>query len=280
MSKLFRIALWVIIGLCLPVALVNLVASFILAPLPGLVSLLFGLVLLALGIYLWRLSPMWARPARGWVAASVLWGGAAAVTLALASSMPLSSLTVGLGWEQSMMSWSGAYPEEFSKALGVVFVLLSFRQLNRPWHGLIVGALVGWGFEVFENSLYASMGAIMHPTSDWIGMLQMWGLRLVAGPGLHLSFTAIAGFGIGWAIYAAHRPWWWRLGVGVGALFCSFCLHFAWNYMWDETWQLITQYVLVAAIMYPLVITLIIRGNRLAKQDDSYSHSPGAPRLV
>ena len=59
----------VIIGLCLPVALVNLVASFILAPLPGLVSLLFGLVLLALGIYLWRFSPMWARPARGWASA-------------------------------------------------------------------------------------------------------------------------------------------------------------------------------------------------------------------
>ena len=36
-------------------------------------------------------------------------------------------------------------------------------------------------------------------------MLQMWGLRLVAGPCLHMSFTAIAGFGIGWAIYAAHK---------------------------------------------------------------------------
>ena len=119
----------------------------------------------------------------------------------------------------------------------------------------------------------------MHPTSDWIGMLQMWGLRLVAGPCLHMSFTAIAGFGIGWAIYAAHKPWWWRLGIGVGALFVSFCLHFAWNYMWDATWQLIAQYILVALIMYPLVIYLGIRAHRLAKADDTYSHSPGAVSL-
>lgn len=279
MSKIFRISLWVIIALCLPLALVNLAFSFFVAPLPGLVSLLIGAFFLALGLYLWSRSPMWAKPGAGWASASVLWGAGTAVTLALISSWPLTHLTVGLGWEESMMSWAGAYPEEFSKALGVVFVLLSFRQLNRPWHGFIVGALVGWGFEVFENALYASMGSIMHPTSDWIGMFQMWGLRLVAGPGLHMSLTAIAGFGIGWAIYAAHKTWWWRLGVGVGALFVSFCLHFAWNYMWEETWQLVTQYIVVALILYPTVVIVGIRAHRLARKDDTYSHSPGLASL-
>ncbi|OFL58557.1 hypothetical protein HMPREF2760_00320 [Corynebacterium sp. HMSC065D07] len=279
MSKIFRVALWVIIGICLPAALINLLGAFLVAPLPGLISLLIGFAFLALGLYLWHLSPMWARPAKGWATASVLWGAGTAVSLALLSALPFSSLTKGVGWEESMMSWSGAYPEEFAKALGVVFVLLSFRQLNRPWHGFIVGALVGWGFEVFENVLYASLGAVMHPTSDWIGMLQMWGLRLVAGPGLHMSLTVIAGFGIGWAIYAAHKTWWWRLGVGVGALFVSFCLHFAWNYMWDETWQLVTQYIVVALILYPIVITLGLRAHRLAKADDTYSHSPGSASL-
>ncbi|OFR68677.1 PrsW family intramembrane metalloprotease [Corynebacterium sp. HMSC078H07] len=279
MSKIFRITLWIIIGLCLPISLFNLLGIFFVAPLPGLVSLIIGVAFLALGLFLWSRSPMWARPGKGWASASVLWGAGAAVTLALLSATPLTDLSVGLGWEESMMSWGGAYPEEFAKALGVVFVLLSFRQLNRPWHGFIVGALVGWSFEVLENSLYSAMGALMHPTSDWIGMFQMWGLRLVAGPCLHMCFTAIAGFGIGWAIYAAHKPWWWRLGIGVGALFFSFCLHFAWNYMWDETWQLITQYVLVALIMYPTVIYLGIRAHRLAKNDDTYSHSPGAASL-
>ena len=66
MSKIFRVTLWVLIGVCLPAALINLLGSFLVAPLPGLISLLIGLAFLALGLYLWRLTPMWARPATGW----------------------------------------------------------------------------------------------------------------------------------------------------------------------------------------------------------------------
>ena len=106
MSKIFRVTLWVFIGVCLPAALINLLGSFLVAPLPGLISLLIGLAFLALGLYLWRLSPMWAAPAKGWATASVLWGGGTAVSLALLSALPFTSLTKGVGWEESMMSWS------------------------------------------------------------------------------------------------------------------------------------------------------------------------------
>ena len=37
MSKIFRVTLWIIIGLCLPWSLLNLAVTFFVAPLPGLV---------------------------------------------------------------------------------------------------------------------------------------------------------------------------------------------------------------------------------------------------
>lgn len=223
---------------------------------------------------------MWARPARLWATLAFLWGGGVAVALALISAGPVMQLAIGSGWVDAMMSWSGAYPEEISKATGVIFVLMSFRQLNRPWHGWMVGAVVGLGFEACENILYGAMGATMHPDSDIQGLFEMWGLRLIAGPGLHVLLTALAGWGIGWALYAAAKPWWWRIGVFLGALAASFTLHFCWNYLHDSEVASIIQAVVVALILYPLSIWLVLRGNKLAKTDESYSHSTAEDALA
>ncbi|MDO5032583.1 PrsW family intramembrane metalloprotease [Corynebacterium sp.] len=276
--KLFQAALWVIIALGSLPALLNFGVMFLPAPGPAALSLLIAAALGAVGVALWRVSPMWVKGA-GWASASVLWGCTAAVSLAFIPGAPLMSTAATVGWDGAIMSWAGAYPEEFSKALGVLFILLSFRQLNRPWHGMVVGAMVGWGFEVYENFLYSVTGALMHPSSDWLGMLQMWGLRLLAGPGLHMCLTALAGYGIGWALFSAYKPLWWRLAVGFGTLAGSFLLHFAWNYMWDATWVMIVQYVLVAAVLYPTVIYAVLRGNRRARADTTYSYLPVSAHL-
>lgn len=280
MSKLFRTTLWILSGIGLIAFFIQTLSTFLISPLMGLLSLLIAAVLVALVIYLLQRSPMWARPARLWATLAFLWGGGVAVALALISAGPVMQLAIGTGWVDAMMSWSGAYPEEISKATGVIFVLMSFRQLNRPWHGWTVGAVVGLGFEACENILYGAMGATMHPDSDIQGLFEMWGLRLVAGPGLHVLLTALAGWGIGWALYAAAKPLWWRLGVFLGCLAAAFLLHFCWNYLHDSEVAAIIQAVTVALILYPLSIWLVLRGNMLAKTDETYSHSTADDALA
>ena len=153
MSKLFRTTLWVLSGIGLIAFFFQTLSTFLISPLMGLLSLLIAAVLVALVIFVLQRSPMWAHPARLWALLAFLWGGGVAVALALISSGPVMQLAIGTGWVDAMMSWSGAYPEEISKATGVIFVLMSFRQLNRPWHGWMVGAVVGLGFAVSYTHL-------------------------------------------------------------------------------------------------------------------------------
>ncbi|MFW9242452.1 PrsW family intramembrane metalloprotease [Corynebacterium striatum] len=276
MSKLFRNTMWVLIALGCLALLFNLLSFGLIAPALLLPSIAIGAVVAALFLFLLRLSPMWPRSARSWVPPALLWGGGTALGLALLSAPPLTDLALSFGWKAAAFSWAGAYPEEISKATGVLFILLSYRELNRPWHGWIVGACVGLGFEMVENVMYSIMGGIIHPLNDWIGMLQMWGLRLVAGPGLHVLFTAMAGWGIGWAIFAANKSRMWRLGVLSGFMACAFGFHFCWNYMHDDEILMFIQYIVVALVLYPFSIFLILRGNKLTKQDDSYYVTPAA----
>ena len=280
MSKLFRTALWIFSGLGLIGFISQTVITLLISPLMGIISILIAAILVAVVIALLRLSPMWARPARVWAPLAFLWGSGMAISLAAISSTPVMQLAINSGWVDSFMSWSGAYPEEISKAAGVLFVLMSFRQLNRPWHGWMVGAVVGLGFEANENILYGSMGATTHPDSDFAGLIQMWGLRLIAGPGLHVLLTALAGWGIGWALYAAAKPLWWRISVALGCLAASFLLHFGWNYLHDSDIAAVIQALAVAIILYPLSVWLILRGNKYAHDDDSYSHSTAEEALA
>ncbi|QNE88651.1 PrsW family intramembrane metalloprotease [Corynebacterium incognita] len=60
----------------------------------------------------------------------------------------------------------GAYPEELAKALGLFLLLVTFRELHRPWHGFLGSAVVGLGFETAEYIFYGFMGALTDPVSD------------------------------------------------------------------------------------------------------------------
>lgn len=280
MSKLFHAALWIFSGLGLIGFLYQTFMTLLISPLIGLISFLIAAIIVAIVIALMRRSPMWARPARVWVPLALLWGSGVAMSLSSISAPPVMELAINSGWVNSFMAWAGAYPEEISKAIGVLFILLSFRQLNRPWHGWMVGAVIGLGFEANENILYGSMGATTHPESDFTGLVQMWGIRLIGGPGLHVLLTALAGWGIGWALYAAAKPLWWRISVALGCLAASFLLHFGWNYLYDSAIFAVIQALVVALILYPLSIWLIRRCNKYARSDESYSHSTTADALV
>lgn len=277
MSRLFRVTLVVCTVIGIPVLVYFTATNFLISPIGGLLGLIFAAVYVALVIWLFTLSPMWPdRAGAGWrwVAACLVWGAGVSFLLVMAGGLPVMDLVSKLGWDLFEASFGGAYPEEIAKALGVGVILFTFRGLNRPWHGLMTGALVGLGFEAIENAMYGAMFAVMDPNSDVAGTLSTWALRVFAGPGLHIVFSALAGWGLGLAVFSAGRTPAWRFRVAAVWLFIAFLLHFGWNIMWPQVWMQIAGAVTAAAVMYPLLAWVWVRAHRMCRADDTYAFTP------
>lgn len=293
MSRLFSITLWVLIAVSIPMLFLTAAGSAFISPWAGFLGAVFSVLYLVIVIWLLSRTPLWPdftsfgrMPAgekrRGhgsttqWVAASLLWGAFVSFGLVMVFGLSVMDLTTKLGLDFFMASFAGAYPEEIAKSLGIALILMSFRQLNRPWHGLATGALVGLGFEVNENLLYGSTGALLDPNSDLDGVLLMWGSRTVAGPLIHTILSAFAGYGIALALFRAHKTVAWRWGVAVAWIGVAFALHFAWNLLWESMIASIINIAVVSLIMYPLIAYLIWRSWREARTDHTYAYAPGA----
>lgn len=277
MSRLFRLSLVLCTVLGVPVFLYFVGVNFLVSGTGAALGVVFGVLYVALVLWLLSRSPMWPdRAGAGWrwVAASLLWGGGVSFLLVILGGVPVLVITERLGLQLISASLGGAYPEEIAKVLGVGVILFSFRALNRPWHGLVTGAVVGLGFEVFENAMYGSFGAILDPNTDVTGTLEMWGVRIFAGPGLHIVFSAVAGWGLGLAVFAAGRSTAWRLRTAAGWLSVAFALHFAWNLLYPEGWMMIANYIVVSLVMYPVFIVVWIRAHRACRADRSYAFTP------
>lgn len=278
MSNLFRWTLMVTTILGIGVTLYFLATNFLMSVSGAAIGIILAIVYIALLIWLLSRSRMWPQKEGAgwrWVAASLIWGSGVSLVIVAISGFSIVELTQKLGWDAVEASFGGAYPEEIAKVLGVGVILFVFRGLNRPWHGLLTGALVGLGFEAVENALYGAMGSMLSPTSDVSGALEIWAARIIAGPGLHIIFSALAGWGLGLAIFTANRSTAWRYSVAGGWLFVAFLLHFLWNIMWPESWMFIANYLAVAAVMYPLFGWVWVHARRAYTADDTYSFTAG-----
>lgn len=277
MSRLFRVSLVLCLFLGAPVFLYFSGVNFLVSRVGASLGALFTVLYVALVLWLLSRSPMWPeRTGAGWrwVVASLLWGGGVSFLLVMIGGVPVLAIAERLGLQLISASLGGAYPEEIAKVLGVGVILFSFRALNRPWHGLMTGAVIGLGFEVTENAMYGSFGALLDPNTDTAGTLEMWGVRIFAGPGLHIVFSALAGWGLGSAVFTADRSPSWRLRTAGGWLLVAFALHFAWNLMFPEGWMMITNYVLVSLVMYPVFVLVWLRAHRACRADRSYAFTP------
>ncbi|MBH5301099.1 PrsW family intramembrane metalloprotease [Corynebacterium silvaticum] len=272
--------MWAIIGISTPVSLFFLGVYVLLSPSGSAVGLLCGAAYLVVGTLIFRVSPMWPKAGWKWYLTSLGWGACSSFALVMASAQPIIDLTDKLGWKTVSASFGGAYPEEISKALGVLLILFTFSKLSRPWHGFVTGGIVGLGFEVFENLMYGVIGGMSDANSDAPGALVSWGLRSIAGPGLHVFFTAIAGYGIGLAVFTYGWDRVRRFQVAGVALLVAFVFHFCWNLTWDGNLAAIINVVVVSVCLYPLVIYLWIRCHRDATADLGVIRMPSPLTLV
>lgn len=240
------------------------------------IGVLFSILYLLVGTLIFRISPMWPNAGPIWYIISLLWGGSVSLLFVLLSAGSISSLMDKLGLEAVSASFGGAYPEEIAKTFGVLLILFAFNQLNRPWHGFVTGAMVGLGFEVSENILYGGMGGLIDPNSDFDGVLQIWVLRSLLGPGLHVFLTAIAGYAVGYALYTYGISTKQRVGVALAGLGWAFILHFVWNLGVGDAFLMIASMGLSACGLYGTAIYLWILGMKGAKEDPGviYMHQP------
>lgn len=266
MSRLFQVTLWILVVVTVPISGLLLVPSAFMAPAGIGLSLPLAVVYAAAWILLLRLLAQWPAAGFGWAFACVA-SGIGVATAVLPWAGPISSVVTKLGWDVVNMSFGGAYPEEILKSAAVAVILLSFRGVDRPWHGLVTGALVGLGFETYENTLYAGFGAMLDPNTDVEGTLQMWLLRIVFGPGLHVMFTGLAGWGIGVALFDARLSTARRWGAACAWVGAGFGLHFCWNLMTGSIPVQIVVYIAVALVGYPLFIWQMWRGYLLGRAD-------------
>ena len=247
---------------------------------PGVPLLLAVVVSAALiAVVWWALSRL--RIYRGTtrrLAGMALWWGATAsgVLAALTAAEPASEIPQKLGWPLLATAFGGAWPEEITKALGIWMLLWIGRDWwHQPRHGLIAGAFVGLGMGVYEDSLYALFLGVTHPSSDVVGMLSAYSLRLIFGLGLHMVFSGIVGYGIGRALWGQeNRGRGWRFGQVFGWGFVGFGLHFLWNVSWPPSVALLAM-VLIWIAGAALFVWLILREERALAQLDRRFQEPG-----
>ena len=151
MSRLFRITLILLTVLGTPVFLYFFIGmNLFFSPVGAVLGIVFGVTYVLLVVWLLSRSPMWPESSGAgwrWVVASLLWGAGVSFTFVMVGGVPIITITNRLDMTLFAASFGGAYPEEIAKFLGVGVILFSFRALNRPWHGLMTGAVIGLGFE-------------------------------------------------------------------------------------------------------------------------------------
>ena len=151
------------------------------------------------------------------------WGGLVATAVAIPGSAALDDLVAKLGSPHLAADWGAALAgptvEEIAKTLGVVAIVLIARaQVNSVLDGVVYGAMVGLGFQIVEDIVFAVGAVALAGQGDDVQpVVATFLLRgFLAGIWSHTLFGALAGAGIGYLVVRHDRPR--RIRIGVAAL--------------------------------------------------------------
>lgn len=179
---------------------------------PGaaLLAAVLELPLLLVGfVVVRRLRPV-RPPPLPWSAAALVWGATAAAGCALLANRGLISLWAKGAGTRFAANWSASLSaplnEELLKLCGVVLIVLAAPAVIRgPLDGLIIGALVGLGFQATENVTYGLNNIVMSGATDaGRAVFESFAVRVgLTALGSHWTMSAVAGAGVGYLV--AHR---------------------------------------------------------------------------
>jgi protease PrsW len=164
------------------------------------------------------------------------WGGLVATSVAIPASTAGENLIAKLGSPELAAGWGAALAgpavEEIAKTLGVVVIVLIARpQINSVLDGVVYGAMVGLGFQIAEDIVFAVGAVALAGQGDQIQpVIATFLLRgFLSGVWSHTLFGALAGAGIGYLVVRHDRRFARRLGVAVLAWLGAWASHALWN---------------------------------------------------
>lgn len=153
-----------------------------------------------------RLHPV-RPPPLTWSVAAVAWGATAAAGCALLANRGLISLWAKGAGTRFAADWSASLSaplnEELLKLCGVVLIVLAAPAVIRgPLDGLIIGALVGLGFQATENVTYGLNNIVLSGATDAArAVFDSFAIRVgVTALGSHWTTSAVAGAGVGYLV--------------------------------------------------------------------------------
>ncbi|MEU4243798.1 PrsW family intramembrane metalloprotease [Actinoplanes sp. NPDC026619] len=232
-------AFWVVAALLIAgaVRMVQITGRFVTAyPIATLVAvLLFAALAVPFWLVVQELDFLEREPTELLVLAFA-WGGLVATSVSIPGSTALENLVAKLGSPQLAAGWGAALAapavEEAAKTLGVVaIVLIARQQINSVLDGVVYGAMVGLGFQIAEDIVFAVGSVALAGQGDRVQpVITTFLLRgFLAGVWSHTLFGALAGAGIGYLVVRRDRGLARRVGVAALALLGAWASHALWN---------------------------------------------------
>ncbi|HEU4346318.1 MAG TPA: PrsW family intramembrane metalloprotease, partial [Actinoplanes sp.] len=164
------------------------------------------------------------------------WGALVATAVSIPGSAAVENLFAKLGSPGLAADWGAALAgptvEEIAKTLGIVaIVLIAGAQVNSVLDGVVYGALVGLGFQIVENIVFAVGAVALAGRGDDVQpVVATFLLRgFLAGVWSHTLFGALAGAGVGYLVVRNDRPRRIRLGVAALCVCGAWACHVLWN---------------------------------------------------
>ncbi|MFC7535286.1 PrsW family intramembrane metalloprotease [Actinoplanes sp. GCM10030250] len=197
--------------------------------------LLFALLAVPFWLFVSELDFLEREPASLRVVAFA-WGGLVATSVSIPGSNALENLIAKLGSPHLAAEWGAALAgptvEEIAKTLGVIAIVLIARpQVNSVLDGVVYGALVGLGFQIVEDVVFAVGAVSLAGGGDQIQPVVTTFLvrGFLAGVWSHTLFGALAGAGIGYLVVNPDRTRRHRIAMAGLALAGAWASHVLWN---------------------------------------------------
>jgi RsiW-degrading membrane proteinase PrsW (M82 family) len=190
-----------------------------------------------LGVVWW----MWFRHIDRWehqpfslVITAFVWGGLAATFgMAIEGNAAVMNLYAKLFGQEWASAWQAGltapFVEETAKFAGFLLLMgLAARVVRTVHDGLLLGAFIGLGFQVFEDTLYAVNAAFANFATDPVsGALGTVELRVATGFLSHPLYTALCCAGLVYLIGTPAQPR--RIGRGLALLAAGILAHLTWD---------------------------------------------------
>ena len=201
-------------------------------PGPALLAVVLEIPLLVVGFVLVRLARPVRPPPFAWSAAAAAWGATAAAGCALLANKGLIGLWSKSAGVQFAANWSASLSaplnEETLKLCGVIMIVLAApRVIQGPLDGMIIGALVGLGFQATENVTYGLNNIVLAGATDpGRAVIDSALVRVgLTALGSHWTMTAVAGAGVGYIVARLRGAEHGGVLAGVACLLTAMAMH-------------------------------------------------------